>query len=72
MGGKKQYLLREMNGKVRSMEISGVFGKWDVDGVKANGEYLVDICAEMRLRWESRGKCKKTGEQLSMCCCRKE
>ncbi len=38
-----------MNVRVGSTEIGGVVGKNGVDGVKENGQYLVDISAERGL-----------------------
>ena len=38
-----------MNGSVGYSEGAGVVGKWGVDGVHENGEYLVDISAEKGL-----------------------
>ncbi len=35
--------LGDMKGKVGSNEVAGVVGKWGVDGVNQNGEYLVDV-----------------------------
>ena len=36
-------MLRDMNAKVGGEEIGSVVGKWDVDRVNENEEYLVDI-----------------------------
>ena len=38
-----------MEGLEVPSEVAGVVVKWGVGGVKENGEYLVDICAERRL-----------------------
>ncbi len=39
----------DMNGRIGRNEIAGVVGKWDVDVINENGEYLVDMCAERGL-----------------------
>ncbi len=39
------FLLGVMNSRVGSTGIEGVAGKFGVDGVNENGQYLVDICA---------------------------
>lgn len=38
-------MLWNMNGKGRNMGTIDVVGKWSVDGVNENGQYLVDFCA---------------------------
>ncbi len=43
------FLLGDMNESVGSTETGGVVGKFGVDGVNENGQYLVDICAERGL-----------------------
>ena len=35
----------DMNGKVGYEDIDGVVGKWDIPGVKENGEHLDDVCS---------------------------
>ncbi len=35
--------------RVGNSEVVGMVGKWGVDGVHDNGEYLVAICAERGL-----------------------
>ncbi len=45
----KVFVFGDMNARVGSTEIGGVVGKYVVDGVNENGQYLVDICAEMGL-----------------------
>ena len=47
--GRRVVLLGDMNGRVGNNEIGSVVGKWGVDGVNENGEYLVDTCAERGL-----------------------
>ncbi len=42
-------LMGDMNGKVGSNEVTGVVGKWSVDGVNENGEQLMDVCADRGL-----------------------
>lgn len=39
-------MLRGMNAKAEGKERWGVVGKCSADGVKKNGEYLVDVCGE--------------------------
>ncbi len=46
---RRVFLLGDKNARVGSTEIGGVVGKYVVDGVNENGEYLVDICAERGL-----------------------
>ncbi len=46
---RRAFLLGDMNAKVGSTEIGGVVGKYGVEGVNENGQYLVDICAERGL-----------------------
>ncbi len=43
---RRLFLLGDMNARVGSTEIGEVVGKFGVDGVNENGQYLVDICAE--------------------------
>ena len=31
------------------MEVGNVVGKWGIEGVNENGQYLVDVCAERGL-----------------------
>ena len=38
-----------MNGRFGNSEIAGVVGKWNMDEVNENGEYLVDTSAEKGL-----------------------
>ncbi len=35
-----------MNARTGSTKVEGVVGKFGVDGVNENGQYLVDICAD--------------------------
>lgn len=42
-------MLVDINAKVESTEIGDVVGKWDVDGVNENGQYIMDVCAEREL-----------------------
>ena len=42
-------LIGDMNGRFVNSEVACVLGKWSVDGVNKNGEYLVNICTEKRL-----------------------
>lgn len=34
----------EINGKVGNMEIRSVVGRWGVEGINENGQWLVDVC----------------------------
>ncbi len=43
---RRVFLFGDMNARVGSTEIGGVVGKYGVEGVNENGQYLVDICAE--------------------------
>ncbi len=43
------FLLGDMNVRVGSTEIGEMVGKFGVDGVNGNGQYLIDICAEWGL-----------------------
>ncbi len=43
---RRVFLLADMNMRVGSTEIWGVVGKYGVEGVNKNGQYLVNICAE--------------------------
>ncbi len=43
------FLLGDMNARVGSTEIGGVVGKYGVEWVNENGQYLVDIYAERGL-----------------------
>ncbi len=45
---RRVFQLGDMNAKVGSTDIGGVVGKFGVDGVNDNGQYLVNIGAE---RW---------------------
>ena len=75
--GSRVVLTGDMNGRVGSNEITGVEGKWGVNGINENGELLVDNCAERGLflaqtfqhklihRCMWRGRDEK-GEQKSM------
>ncbi len=40
------FVLGNMNARVGSTEIGGVVGKYGVEGVNENGQYLVAICTE--------------------------
>ncbi len=46
---RRVFLLGDMIARVGSTEIGGVVGKYGVDGVNENEQYLVDICAERGL-----------------------
>ncbi len=46
---RRVFLLGDMNTRVGSTEIGGVVGKFSVDGVNENEQYLADICAERGL-----------------------
>ncbi len=46
---RRVFLLGDMNMRIGNTEIGGVVGKYDVEGVNENGQYLVDICAERGL-----------------------
>ena len=37
-----------MNGRVGRIEVASVVGKWGLNEVNKNGEYLLDICVELR------------------------
>ena len=39
--GNSIVLMGDMSERVGSSEVAGVMGKWGVDGVKENDEYLV-------------------------------
>ncbi len=43
---RRVFLLGDVNARVGNTEIGVVVGKYGVDGVNENGQYLVDICAE--------------------------
>ncbi|MCP5003018.1 MAG: hypothetical protein GY941_03575 [Planctomycetes bacterium] len=47
--GRRVILMGDMNGKVGNKEVGGVVGRWGVEGVNENGEYLVDLCSERGL-----------------------
>ncbi len=49
MSGEYVFLLGDMNARVGNTEIAEVVGKYGVEGVNENGQYLVDICAERGL-----------------------
>ncbi len=46
---KRIFLLGDMNARVENTETGGVAGKYGVEGVNENGQYLVDIYAEKGL-----------------------
>ncbi len=46
---RRVFLLGDMNARVGSTEIGGVVGKYGVEGVNENGQYLVGIYAERGL-----------------------
>ncbi len=46
---RRVFLLGDMNASVGSTETGGVVGKYGVEGVNENGQYLMDICAERGL-----------------------
>ncbi len=46
---RRVFLLGDMNARVGSTEIGGVVGKYGVDRVNGNGQYLVSICTERGL-----------------------
>ncbi len=46
---RRVFLLGDMNARVGSTEIGGVVGKYGVEGVNENGQYLVNICTERGL-----------------------
>ncbi len=46
---RRVFLLGDMNMRVGSKDIGGVVGKYGVDGMNGNGQYVVGICAERGL-----------------------
>ncbi len=46
---RRIFLLGDFNARVGNTEIAGVVGKYGVEGVNENGQYLMGICAERGL-----------------------
>ena len=47
--GRRCRIVLKRNGRIGNSEVIGVLGKWGMDGVNENGEYLLDTSVERRL-----------------------